>query len=213
MRIIFLKIGNYAAILLFTVLTNQNPCFAQRAIIQQPVVGRFAVGTTVSVPDRGRALLGRVSWAGESRARFGSFPQGSSIGQFHQNSAADVGVTIHDFQAMDELLLNRNRPLPSGPRLNRLAEDAYQSLLSQSAENLTKFDSRRRQSAGFHSVRRKGATRITDWGTRNFVRGMEAKKRGAYSLARIYFQIAVKHGNTLARQELTTTGLPYRRTR
>jgi hypothetical protein len=213
MRTIFLKIGFCTAILFLAIIPRQNACFAQRAIIQQPVIGRFAVGTTVSVPDRGRALLGGVSRAGESRARFGSFPQGTSIGQFRQNSKADVGVTIHDFQAMDELLLNRNRPLPTGPRLNRLAEDAYQSLQSQSTGNLTRITARRRQTAGFQSARRKNASRGTELGTRNFVRGMEAKKRSAHSLAKIYFQIAAKHGSKLARRELTTTGPHYRRTR
>jgi len=82
--------------------------YGQAVTVQQPVVGVFSVDTVVSVPDRGRMTLGGVSSAGSqwSSYGFGPFRQ-SSFGQFTNASAADVGVYIFDFEAMDQALLSQ----------------------------------------------------------------------------------------------------------
>ncbi len=94
-------------------LFAQGPAIA----VQQPVVGVTGVATTVSVPDRGRATLGSVSRAasGRTSAGFGL----KNRGRFAESSqtSISVGVTIHDFEAMDRAALSK-RPAsatkPSG---------------------------------------------------------------------------------------------------
>lgn len=75
--------------------------------VQQPVVGQVSVDTVVSVPDRGRLFLGGVSAAGAGRREYGPLPSGTATGRFSRDTALDVGVFIHDFEAMDEALLAR----------------------------------------------------------------------------------------------------------
>jgi hypothetical protein len=78
---------------------------AQSITVQQPVVQTFSVDTVVTVPDRGSALLGSMSGAGDFRSRSGFSPFGSSVGGYRNHSSANATVYIHDFAAMDEALL------------------------------------------------------------------------------------------------------------
>jgi hypothetical protein len=111
---------------------------AQVITVQQPVVQQFGVRTAVSVPDRGAALLGGVSSAGEFRRGSGFMPLGSSIGRQIAHSSLSVHVTIHDFVAMDAALLAtaesmeamQNRTTPGIP-LNDMAARAREQLLRQ----------------------------------------------------------------------------------
>lgn len=89
----------------FLVAIATDSVCAQRLTVQQPVVSRFGVQTTVSVPDRGSVLLGSVSRAGVSRYSTGPFRSGSSVGRFTQHSRASVSVYIHDFEELERQLL------------------------------------------------------------------------------------------------------------
>ena len=89
--------------------TTSLAAHAQNITVQQPAFGRFSVGTTVSVPDRGSAFLGRVARAGEGRKSFGPFVRGSSVGLFREHSGVSAGVYIHDLREMDAYLLNQGR--------------------------------------------------------------------------------------------------------
>jgi len=86
-----------------SVAVAQN-AFAQQTV-QQPVVEQFSVGSVVSVPDQGRMLLGGISSAGSSQKDFGPLPWGTLSGRSASHSSLDVGVFIHDFEAMDAALL------------------------------------------------------------------------------------------------------------
>lgn len=84
---------------------------AQGLTVQQPVVGRFGANTSLSVPDRGRALVGSVNSAAMGRVTYGPLPSGSALGLQTRSSSLSVRVFIHDLQAMDEALLSA----PTGP--------------------------------------------------------------------------------------------------
>lgn len=110
-----------------------SPAWAQDLAVQQPVVRQFGVGTSVSVPDRGRAYLGGVRKGAMGTNRYGGpFRSGTNSGLEHSNSSMSVSVYIHDFEAMDEALLNaaENRSAGNrspgnhseGPALNRRQE-------------------------------------------------------------------------------------------
>jgi len=105
---------------------------AQRITVQQPVVQTFSVDTIVSVPDRGRMFLGGTSSARSSWSHYGPGTFGSTFGRGLDRSTADVGVFIHDFEAMDAALLNqaaRNSPQASRPATR--AQAAWQQLQSR----------------------------------------------------------------------------------
>ncbi|MCA9021248.1 MAG: hypothetical protein KDA74_13955, partial [Planctomycetaceae bacterium] len=79
---------------------------AQALRIQQPIVQQFSAGTTLTVPDRGTALLGGFHSGAIRSRQTGPFRQGSHYGHAFQSSTSSVSVYIHDFEAMDRMLLN-----------------------------------------------------------------------------------------------------------
>lgn len=88
------------------------PACGQRLLLQSPVFARFAVNTTVSVPDRGSALSGSVSRAADGTKSFGPIPNGSSRGRSLSHRSVRSSVYIHDFAAMDPFLRDRYRTAP-----------------------------------------------------------------------------------------------------
>lgn len=92
---------------------------AQNIAVQQPVLQDFSVDTTVTVPDRGTALLGSVSSgaAGRTSYGFGPFRNGGSRGSSLSGSSVTTSVSIHDLRAMDEALLATVEP--STPSVSR----------------------------------------------------------------------------------------------
>lgn len=94
----------FAAVMLCIGLCDTS-AWSQNLTIQQPVVERFSVDTTVSVPDRGGIYLGGVNRSGSSRKSFGFSRPGTSTGTFSQGSSTSVHVYIHDFEEMDRAAL------------------------------------------------------------------------------------------------------------
>ncbi|MFO1091738.1 MAG: hypothetical protein U0992_00280 [Planctomycetaceae bacterium] len=86
------------------VLNRAQTASAQLGV-QQPVVGQFSADTIVSVPDQGRLFLGGVGSAQSSQRVYGPLPSGTATGRALSNSSLDVGVYIHDFEAIDAALL------------------------------------------------------------------------------------------------------------
>jgi hypothetical protein len=86
------------------VLSRTRTSSAQVAV-QQPVLGQFSADTVMSVPDQGRMFLGGVSSARSSQRIYGPLPSGSASGRSLSGSSLDMGVFIHDFEAMDAVLL------------------------------------------------------------------------------------------------------------
>ena len=86
--------------------------------VQLPTFSFAGVSTTVLVPDRGAAYLGGINRASDGRSEFGvpgmTFPgfQNRGIGQDRSATSFWVTATIHDFDAMDQALLNT--PSPDG---------------------------------------------------------------------------------------------------
>jgi hypothetical protein len=106
---------------------------ANAQVVQLPVIGVNSVQTTVSVPDRGSALLGGVSRAAASSNRYGFTPIDSSLGRRHSNASQRVFVTIHDFEEADQILLSAPRR-DDGDRpkfRNARAKSAWKQLTSR----------------------------------------------------------------------------------
>lgn len=188
----------------------QSAAFAQNITVQQPVIRSFGVGTAVSVPDSGRAFLGRVASAGETQKRYGSFPSGTSTGWFRQHAGMSVHATIHNLHEMDERLLREavnSARIPTGRRLSGNAEHAYRSLISR-------YESRTGRQTALHSRRslQRSATTASEKNSAAlFYRlGLQAERRGHHSLALRHFRIAAKSGSKAAQERLAAPRLAAR---
>ena len=84
--------------------------------VQLPTFKMATVSTTVLVPDGGAAYLGGINRASTGRTESGVLPfpgfQNRGIGQDRSASSFWATAQIHDFDAMDQALLNT--PSPDG---------------------------------------------------------------------------------------------------
>ncbi|MBA4029343.1 MAG: hypothetical protein C0478_00240 [Planctomyces sp.] len=127
------------------------PCFAQAQIIQQPSVGNTTAGTSVSVPDGGRTLIGGTSRGLTTINPRSTFPLGRgpvsrnplfggpSYGRSLSGGSMSASVHIIDLHEMDRQILgsapdypaaeSAELPLPPAPKYTandylRKAEEA-----------------------------------------------------------------------------------------
>ena len=81
--------------------------------VQLPTFSQFSVGTTVSVPDRGSAYMGGINRSASGRTSYGvpMLPfrpfRNTAIGSNQGASSMHISAWIHDFEAMDDYLLNQ----------------------------------------------------------------------------------------------------------
>ena len=105
-----------------------RPNVAPQQVIQQPIVRQFGVTTSVSVPDRGRALLGGVNRGAIGRKTYGPLRSGTSSGAEYSSASQSASVYIFDFDAMDQALLDAaDREAPTSSRGNRTSSAARSS--------------------------------------------------------------------------------------
>ena len=98
-----------------TILASAQTVSAQA--VQLPTISQFSVGTTVSVPVGGRAHLGSVRRARESRVSRGvglgaPLFGNRGIGREMSIGGVDVGVQIHDMAELDRQTLAAARKSP-----------------------------------------------------------------------------------------------------
>jgi hypothetical protein len=151
---------------------------AQQVAVQQPVVATNSVRTTVSVPDRGSALLGGVNSAQSGRSSYGPLRSGTSTGLSRSASSMSTSVYIHDLRAMDEALLNSipDSPAPSALRGNSRA--------TRSEGTAVEAISPTERVANFERLAR------------------SAEEAAKPSLAKMYWQMAAKCGSKIADEKL-----------
>jgi hypothetical protein len=183
--------------------------FAQDVTVQQPIVGVFSVDTVVSVPDRGRLLLGGVSSAGSQRSSYGFGPfRQSSFSRFSTSSRLESGVSILDFEAMDQALLNesptRATTAPSVPA----TEDAwlFQERRPPVAAPMTAAAAAATRDVGravgtAHGPPVNGAA--AQLAAFYLERGRSAESKGKSGAAAICYRMAVKYGSRDAAVRLT----------
>lgn len=160
---------------------------AQTAV-QLPTFNIFTVNTTVSVPDRGGALLGGVNRSSEGRSEFGVGPvpmpfRNQGIGSSKSATNMSVTATIHDLREMDQEILSRSNYVMRDPAealpMRQLAgaREAVGPPSSiaaiQQQKSLEKFAEQQDALASFE-------------------KGLKAEETGKHSIAKIHYQMALK---------------------
>lgn len=158
---------------------------AQGLTVQQPVVGSFGANTTLSVPDRGRALVGSVNSAAMGRVTYGPLPSGSALGLQTRSSSLSASVFIHDLQAMDEALLSA----PTG--LTKTNQSPWEERLAQRQG--------RSAAPSQNTPPPAPAARADHWEKL----ALQAESRGKQQVAQVYWRLAAKEGSELARAKLS----------
>lgn len=177
----------FAVVLVFAV---QSAADAQT--LQQPVIERFGVNTTVSVPDRGRTLLGSISRAQSFRRQRGFFQPGSTIGYSRSHTGLSVGVHIIDLREMDRMILGYDPSmLPHGHYSKPVVQTPQQ--VQQKKVELT-------------ASRKPGLS--SAW----LRLGKRAEERGKLDRARDCYARAKANGSTEARERLAALGRPKSKT-
>ena len=167
----------------------------RQTTVQLPTFSSFGVDTTVSVPDGGSTYLGGVDRASSGSNQFGAAPfapfGNRSIGSQQSASGMQVSAYVHDFQAMDEYLLNQptafNRRLtqPQGQAaraIGRRVEDARAAPAGRPALDVAALRAERLQDEQARSSESAGLLE----------RGQAAEAAGKFSVARLYYQMAYR---------------------
>ncbi|MFH1303992.1 MAG: hypothetical protein ABIK07_23295 [Planctomycetota bacterium] len=191
------------SVLFFAASIQNQQSHAQAIRIQQPVVQQFSTGTTVSVPDRGSALLGGFHSGAVQSRQVGPFRQGSSYGQAFQSANSSVSVYIHDFEAMDRMLLNSAPASIRNSGGHQVAHQHWkQQLLSQHAHTP---DSKRTADSGDLPPERSSLSQAVTQSKaeRFFELGRNAEEKHATpNIAILHYKMAVKYGSTRAEARL-----------
>src|SRR5262245_566746 len=183
---------------------ESREALAQQITVQQPVVEMFQVGTTVSVPDSGRAYAGGARRAARARARSGPFPLTTSTGIVGQGSSVAANVSIQDFNELDRRALgtaDRHRGRRDDAALSPDAERAYRLLSSRGRADATPIGAA--SETGARNAQRPAATREAPAesgpGTDDFLRhARRAEAEGKRSLALSHFRAAARRGSAEA---------------
>lgn len=157
--------------------------------VQQPVFEVNSVATTVSVPDRGRAHLGSISRARDSRTHFGPFRPGTNSGFDREHSSMSVGVYIHDIEAMDQYLLNQGSSpaSKSSTQLTGNARNAWDQLQAHQ---------------GRVPVQMLPDAAQASKSDKYWQLGQKAEREGNLSVARLHYRVASRHGSKAAQNRL-----------
>ena len=197
-----------------------HPISAQT--VQLPTFSFFSVSTTVSVPDNGGAFMGGINRVATGRNEFGvpglAFPgfQNRSIGQDMSASNVWATATIHDFDAMDQAILNSPSPndfahegtsrwntnlnLPAVPRIAPAIQlDAVNLAGNWRAEPSAVPASNIAAEEAARDTRRAARSSEAD---SYFARGQQAEADGKPSVAKIYYQMAAARASGDFKQQV-----------
>lgn len=198
-----------------------SPAVAQQQLtVQQPSFETFSGATTVSVPNRGRTLIGGVSRGASGSSNYGPFRSGINSGRAFSGSSVSAHVRIHDFAEMDRQILESasgrrsqqaaDDSRPSDIRLADQSEHAYQVLVKGKAgasgsggSGPATISSRHpgvTDSAGDAHARDDGESAAE--AERLFQKGRRAVAAGNDEVARVWFRLAEKRGSAAAAAEL-----------
>ncbi|GIX04790.1 MAG: hypothetical protein KatS3mg114_0659 [Planctomycetaceae bacterium] len=152
--------------------------------VQQPVITSFGMRTSVSVPDRGHAVVGGTSSLQMGRQRQGFGPN-SALGYEARRSQVHVSVFIHDLRAMDEALLAEGAALQA--RISG-GDEVGRGMRSRGGPTLSRRADLGSASQGWADEPRGSRHTATEWEQR----AQQAEARGKHNVAEMYRRLAEK---------------------
>ncbi len=162
--------------------------------VQLPSFSSFGVDTTVIVPDRGAASLGRNSRMATGGTDVNGIPRQRAIGLNRQTGGQQVMAQIHDPREADAALLNqaggpraagKGRAVPSSASAPRAGTD-------QALGSVVELERRRAESQS--SAQREAYAA--------FEKGRQAQAAGKNSVAAVYYRTAAKLADATLRQAI-----------
>ena len=190
------------AILLEVLSSRAYP--QQKITVQEPSLETFGVGTTVSVPDRGRMSLGGAGRSAMSRSMSGPFRRGTSMGLSSQGSGLSVGARVLDLAEMDKAALDaaaKVRRSRDEVRLPDGAEHAYETLRARRVEQDVTTEA---QNSVVLTAPKRHAGPSSD---KLLNRARQAEAAGKHELALAYLRVARDRGSEEARREIERLSL------
>ena len=185
---------------------------ASAQAVQLPTFSFATVVTTVMVPDQGAAYMGGINRAASGRSEYGvpgmPFPgfQNRGIGQDRSSTSFWATATIHDFDAMDQALLNT--PSPSGfaracPNMSRGLPETPAAIAGRTFQRNPANLAGNRQvepdppppvnnAAAEQADRAARQTARAEEADSFFARGQQAEADGKPNVAKIYYQMAAR---------------------
>jgi len=179
--------------------------------VQLPTFSFFNTSTTVSVPDRGSALMGGVSRAADGRNEFGvpilgKVPffgrpfKNTGIGNERSSATTHVSAYIHDLNEMDEYILSQPPTTQSlsGVNMPRSAIAAMGRQILPRDPGAGSSWEMQPASQPAMTVADAQSRRETQQTTRAgeaedfFARAQQAEAEGKANVARIYYQMAAR---------------------
>lgn len=171
------------------------------ATVQLPSFSYFGVDTSVSVPDRGSISLDGVGRSSMGSTAFGPVlgPRSRSFGRQMSASSTTVHATIHDFDAMDRQLLDRQllgqaqKSYGKSPRAaTRTSRGEVSSADAGPAGSVAEA---RRMYAAERSAQERDAMKYMDQAER-------AAARGKPQVARVLYQMAERRASGELKAEI-----------
>jgi hypothetical protein len=159
----------------------------QGVTLQLPTFSSFSVTTSVLVPDSGGAYMGGIGRGRSSRNRHGApFGRGqNATGSQRQAAGMHVQAHVHDLSGMDKALRG------PGP-LSRQMSAAQSGALGEPIASLKDIERERKAAADAQQAE------ATDL----FRRGREAQAAGKTSLAKTYYQMALRRATGELREQI-----------
>ena len=170
---------------------------AQGTAVQLPSYSYFTTNSSVLVPDRGAAYLGGVNRARSGMNEFGTplTPlRNRSSGSERSASGASVSVYVHDFEAMDEMLLGPG--FRSGLRAVAGSGDPRRARAPSAGASLPSVEEILAQRRRDQEIRQAEAQGF-------FERGQTAEEAGKINVARIYYQMAAKRASGPLKEQVS----------
>jgi hypothetical protein len=193
-RLLAIALVSAAAPVLFTA----NRAEAQATTVQLPTFHYFSVNTTVLVPDRGATYLGGVNYSSAGRTQRGIPGLGgrpftnTSTGRSTSGGNMWVTAYIHDFEALEEQLLGHGGIADGNSAPWRTANAVTAAKPNPSfAQSVASL---RAQAANEDHAQQLEAEAYLK-------RAHEKLNEGKPGVAKIYFQMAQRHGAELVKEQ------------
>lgn len=179
---------------------DSGPVMAQQAsTVQLPSFSYFSVDTTVSAPDRGGMSLGGVRRSSTGSTAFGPGfgPRSRAFGRQASASTVTVHAAVHDFDAMDQQLLEQAKRSYARSKSARPAGRSASSS-AESAPTGSLAEARRQRAADVDAEQKQ----VLDYMTQ----AERANARGKPQVAKVLYQMAERRASgelkAKARQKL-----------